>query len=154
VGCVESCVEERLDASSQEFARTDMRDPALGEWYVDRLVEAVMDTTPIGASECYLATNLRRHLDARTASLQIDAPRLEPALASVRQRLAEAGHIAERIENALGQLVSVSGIYYRRFAARELTRCLELLREHLMRAREEELDMAMRASWEDIGGSG
>ena len=140
-------------ASSQRLKRADLGDPTLGDWYIDKLVGAIMGEAPIGPGVCYLAANLRRHLDERAAAISTSEPRMVAALTLVSDRLAQAAGLAERIEAALGELVAVTGAY-KHLAARELTRSLEILREHLKRARELELDITMRAHWEDLGVSG
>lgn len=109
-----------------------------------------MSDIPVGPGVCYLATNLRRHLDSRAEDLALGEPRLAAAFDEVRARLADAARLAERLEHAFGKLIAVRGVY-KRLAARELTRTLELLREHLHRARDLEIEIEMRTHWEDIG---
>lgn len=135
------------------MARVDLEDPSLGDWYIDKLIGAVMSDAPIGPGVCYLATNLRRHLDERAMALDCQEPRLEPALNQVRARLDDAAQLAEGLEAALGQLIAVTGMY-KRLAARELTRTLEMLREHLFQARQLELEISLQTHWVDIGGRG
>ncbi len=144
--------------ASQRYQRHDLSDPTLANWFIDKLVGTVMGEAPIGPGACYLAINLRRHLDERARDVaetaeHVSSVRMARQLDDIRKRLHDGGLLAERLEVALGQLIAVSG-GYRRLAARELTRSLEILRAHLERARAEELEIAMRAHWDDIGGSG
>ncbi len=143
----------RREVGSSRFAREDLGDPAVADRFIDELIDAVTSATPIGPEACYISSNLRRHLEFRAADMHGVEPRLEPATEEVRGRLDDAGILAEGLEAAMGQLIAVSGIY-KRLAAREIMRSLELLREHLRLAREPELELAQRAHWEDLGGSG
>lgn len=137
---------------SQRVVRVDLDDPVLAGAYVDLLLRLVQGEEPIGARACYLATNLRRHLEARQVALQ-PIPRLEAATAIIRARLEHASLLADGLESTLAQLVGVSGAF-RFIASRELTRRLQILRAHLTSIRHEELELAMRTDWEDLGGEG
>lgn len=145
-------LDDELQASSQRIVRANLDDPVLADAYTAMLIQLVQADEPIGARACYLATNLQRHLEARQQALEA-APRLEPAIAIIRAQLEHASVLADGLESTLGQLVGVSGAF-KWLASRELTRGLEVLRAHLASVRREELELAMRDAWEDLGGEG
>ncbi len=138
--------------SSRRVQPQRLEDPRMALVFIDELVTVVQSDAPLGAHACYLATNLLRHLEARRAALVLPS-RLAAATAAVDAKLREASAVAERLEHTLGELLEVSGAY-RQLAGRELTRMLQLLREHLRLAAQEELDLAFRAHWDDLGESG
>ncbi len=146
--------ERWVHTSSDRLRRQDLGDPKVALWFLDALAQGASRSTPLDPGLSYLASSLRRHVAHRERDNADAMTRCDPRVLSqqrgVAERLAELARITEALERHIGEHV-IDGTHADR---RALWASLHRVREHLLRVRQLELDVALSEHWDDIGGEG
>jgi len=141
---------------SAQIRKLDLSATDTGRWLSASLHDA-FDAERLDGHAAYLSTNLTRHIAARSHAVSLaircDAPRMVAKRRAVFERLQTVAEMATRVDEAVSNALSLGGELGELERA-VLCRMLHTIDAELARTRAQELDIAMRQHWVDIGGSG